>query len=98
MPASVSLPPGSSPNDDASMSTLRDARGSLGKKARARYWPFTLTGRTSKTTLVLLGVHVEFCEGTYTKATSATCDQAPMAVWIAFTTLAWRLPKVVLTQ
>ena len=46
------------------ISTLRPARGSLGKKARARYCPFTLTGLTSNTTFALLAVHVAFWEAT----------------------------------
>src|SRR5512132_1714202 len=44
-----------------SISTLRDERALLGKKARARYWPLTLTGRTSKTTLLLLAVQLPSC-------------------------------------
>jgi hypothetical protein len=44
-----------------SIRTLRDERALPGKKARARYWPLTLTGRTSKTTLLLLAVQLPSC-------------------------------------
>ncbi len=54
--------PGS--NAVLSTSTLRFARALLGKNARARYWPLTLTGLTSNTTLALLAVQLASWAGT----------------------------------
>ncbi|MFT3916658.1 MAG: hypothetical protein QM704_22035 [Anaeromyxobacteraceae bacterium] len=64
-----------------------------GKNARARYW-LVLTCRTLKTTFELLRVQLESYCDRCTKFTRAVPSQAEVALFIAFTTAAYRLPKL----
>ncbi|CAM4544218.1 hypothetical protein MYXA107069_37810 [Myxococcus xanthus] len=68
--------------------TLRLERASPGKNARAMYWPFTLMGRTSNSTLLLEAVQLESCALTWTNFTWPAASHAPVALAMALTT-AW---------
>src|SRR5690606_22642834 len=97
MPTRVRVPLGSRSNDDSSISTLRPKRGSLGKNARARYWPWS-TGRTSNTTDVLAALQRPSSPPTWMKSRSATASQAAAAACMSATTRVYLAPKVSLTQ